>query len=227
MRTRAFTLVEILIVIVVIGILSSLAFPAYQSIVENANARVCQTNLDAISTSLDIYAMENESMPGSLSQIPEKYLERAYARIMKRSDAWKIKLAYFITGLKEQGVAYASPITSFKDLAGGQTKLLNCPSHTCKYAAGSCYSYGINPAALNISSKDYLNLGSSTVVIADSNTATLVSEAYRHKKIGFLSTRKYANRSKKTSKEGSSVFRKFEDGEETEVLTRGKRKNNL
>lgn len=54
-RVRGFTLIEILVVITIIGLLMSLAVPAYSNIQEKARVNACQQNLKQIATNLTLW----------------------------------------------------------------------------------------------------------------------------------------------------------------------------
>lgn len=58
-----FTIVELLIVIVVIGILATITIVAYNGVQSRANDAAVQSDLENIAKSLQIYAAVNESFP--------------------------------------------------------------------------------------------------------------------------------------------------------------------
>ncbi|MFA5373925.1 MAG: prepilin-type N-terminal cleavage/methylation domain-containing protein [Candidatus Omnitrophota bacterium] len=192
MDKRSFTLLEIMISMVVMGILVTLGFPIYQGFIENSKSKVCETNLKALKSAMDIYAMEYDTMPGSLSELPPKYIGKAYARLMLQKSAWKIKLAYFMVEQEKKGFVYAD--TFINRLTKGNINLVTCPKDKTPPAEGGV-SYGFNSQLSNMSSKDYRKLSSGFSLIADSDQPTFVSEdnyAYRHQTFGVLTSEGYA-----------------------------------
>jgi type IV pilus assembly protein PilA len=150
MRVKAFTIIEMLVAIIILGVLATLAINQYQGFVENADAQVCETNLKALQTSLDLYALEHDTVPAAVSEIPEKYIEKAFASIMRQKGSWKTKLAYLVVDWKNSGFAYAQTLDRLRDLAKGNTSILRCP----KVPIGQ-ESYGINSIILGQSIRFY------------------------------------------------------------------------
>jgi len=63
MKSRAFTLVELLVVVAVIGILSALSLPALQRARRSANGAVCLNNLRQLGIGAQLYWGDNENNP--------------------------------------------------------------------------------------------------------------------------------------------------------------------
>ena len=181
MRKNSFTIVELVVVIVVIGILVTLSLPNFLNYIENSKSKVCEVNLRALKIALDAYAMEHDVMPASLSQLPVSYRKNAYAAVMHQEGSWKIKIAQFIIDWESRGKAYAAPF--IQGLAGGDTTLLRCPADDDVSSHGGI-SYGVNQAIANKSSIDYQAISGDTLLIADCDNATFSNDASlsaRHK----------------------------------------------
>ena len=64
LRGGAFTLVELLVVMAVVGILSVLGYSAYQRVIESGRATACTANLRQLGMALGLYLGENnQTMP--------------------------------------------------------------------------------------------------------------------------------------------------------------------
>lgn len=67
-RSKGFTIVELLIVIVVIGILAAITVVAYTGIQDKARFTLMQSDLKSIRTALALYKTDNDSYPNTIGQ---------------------------------------------------------------------------------------------------------------------------------------------------------------
>lgn len=154
---KSFTLIELMIMVIIAGILATLAIPAYSNYMEDAKAKVCATNLQALQTALEIYVREQDSIPGTLSQIPQRYLNQGYAKVMEnKKESWKINLAYFSLGLLDRKYALAQSL-SLLDLARGNHGLLVCPADIRN--TPNKISYAFNKQLQNMTRQDLFFFG--------------------------------------------------------------------
>ena len=184
MRKKAFTLTEIVVVIVIIGFLATLGFPYYQGVVEDSKAEVCDANLKAQKRALDIYGMEHDNIPADLTQLSPNDIRRAFAEILKGKGAWKIRLAYSIVGWEQRGLAYAGLLN---DLVKGDVSMLSCPADPTPANKGG-RSYGMSSALIGMTYQQYQNLPANTLLIGDCENATFagatqLSANHKHPKL--------------------------------------------
>lgn len=72
-KNTAFTLVEIMIVVVIIGILAALAIPAMNKVRESSQIKVCMNNLRIFQESLEVYCLETGSYPNDMQVLVDEY----------------------------------------------------------------------------------------------------------------------------------------------------------
>jgi len=61
--SHGFTLIELMMVVVVIGILAAIAIPKYSDVTESARNAACRSNLRNIVTALELYSADNDAYP--------------------------------------------------------------------------------------------------------------------------------------------------------------------
>lgn len=66
---KGFTLIELVIVIVIIGILAAVAIPKFVDLKSNAEASACKANQAAIESAISMYVAQNGAAPTALSQV--------------------------------------------------------------------------------------------------------------------------------------------------------------
>lgn len=98
MENRAFTLIELLTVIAIIGILAAIIIPTVGRVRESAKDATCKSNLRQIATALNIYATDHGRFPAS--------------RQADEGDGtiWRMYLApYFGGAVKQNNGVYICP----------------------------------------------------------------------------------------------------------------------
>ncbi len=66
---EGFTLIEILLVVVIIGILAAVAVPKFSGRIGQSKVSACKSSLTSISLALDMYEVDHGSYPSSLNEL--------------------------------------------------------------------------------------------------------------------------------------------------------------
>lgn len=90
LREQGFTLIELMIVMVIIGILAAIAVPMYVQSVRHAREAVLREDLRTLRSAIDSYTVDKQKAPQSLDDL----VEAGYIKSMPvdpfthRSDTW-------------------------------------------------------------------------------------------------------------------------------------------
>jgi len=123
---NGFTLVEILIVVVIVGILAAIAIPTYYSYVRKGYATEAKTQMKNIVQASEIYKMENDSYPPDCW---ETLKEEDYLEIKKSiTKKWEFECSF-----DEDGEGGTLSATSTEEMGGGAGKKLEYNKETGKY----------------------------------------------------------------------------------------------
>ncbi len=177
---NGFTLVETVVTVVIILIFATFGLLGYRQVLDNARQRVCTTNLEALGAAVEIYALENDVLPASLSNLKPEHLKKGYAKAIGQRS-WSTKFAYFFLKLNSSPEAYAQFLTPGNlEKYGMDPQIFHCPADT-----NGRPSYGINASIAGMRWKE---LPENTVLIAevDSYVFTSLNQlAHRHiRKLG-------------------------------------------
>ena len=71
MNQRGFATLEIIMVVVIIGILATIAVPNFSNVTEKANTAKIQSDLTTIDSAIQMYYMENGKYPTKVSELTD------------------------------------------------------------------------------------------------------------------------------------------------------------
>lgn len=179
---KSFTLMEIIIVVIILGILVTIGIPIYNNVMENAKVKVCETNQKVLLQAVEAYGLENDQLPGTLSDLKREHLRRAWAKVFREENPLLLKLAYFIVDWDKRSLAYAQEGWIKRYI--GDLKYFTCPKDETPPPQG--YSYGISKKVAKLSWQEYKNLSPDTVIIADSDEPVFIQPTSRHKKYSLI-----------------------------------------
>lgn len=78
-RIRAFTLVELIVVVAILGILAAILFPVVNGAIDRSRAATCAGNLRAIGAGLSLWVQENNNQLPNFRRWPEQLITGGYA----------------------------------------------------------------------------------------------------------------------------------------------------
>tara|TARA_B100000401_G_C52759204_1_gene697269 strand:+ start:355 stop:786 length:432 start_codon:yes stop_codon:yes gene_type:complete len=125
---QGFTLIEILIVVVIIGILATVAIPTYFKYVQKGYASDAKIQIKNIYMSADMYKQENGEYPSDLSDMEDGYLDLKPSVLEK----WGFEL-----DIDESGETGTIVATSTDKMGGGADNVI-----TYDIATGVFTGYG-------------------------------------------------------------------------------------
>lgn len=92
-RSQGFTMMELMIAVVILGVLASVALVGYQGYRDRAAMLVDETNQKVLQAAVKLYAYDHNALPASLSDLRPHDFQRAYALVVEGRKPYTL-LAY-------------------------------------------------------------------------------------------------------------------------------------
>ncbi len=70
-KRKGVTLIELLIVVLILAALSAIAIPRISQSATQAKSKACDTNIDILNSSIELYHAEEGAYPGTLSDVSD------------------------------------------------------------------------------------------------------------------------------------------------------------
>lgn len=108
-----FTLIEILLVVVIIGILAGVAVPKLAGRVDQARISAAKQSISAIESAIDLYEMDNGRFPDSLQNLVDESKGQAYLKKAEQlNDPWGTQFQY-TKSVSSYSIVSAGPDKAF------------------------------------------------------------------------------------------------------------------
>lgn len=120
--------------LIIISILASLSIASYHKTIETNNERICTENLKVLQKAIDIYTLENDSLPLTLAQLTPQQIYLAHSQA-----ADEAKENYFTAALRNILGIKSALAQSLAGYYASNRNIFRCPAEPVPApAAGSC-----------------------------------------------------------------------------------------
>ncbi len=120
---RGFTLLEMLFALIIVSVLVSLSLVSYQKAMEVNNDRICRLNEAVLQAAAEIYVLEGNSLPITVSQLTDRQIHLAYLKVVGLYP--ENKFLAFLNNILGVKPAIAGDLTQ---KYYGDRKVLHCPA---------------------------------------------------------------------------------------------------
>lgn len=130
-KQRGFTLIEIMVVVVIIGVLGAIVVPQFMSRPDQAKVTAAKIDIQAISTSLEMYRLDNFSYPSTRQGLealvkrpqgvptPKSWNAQGYLKSIPL-DPWGTSYQYLNPGVQSADGSYDLYSFGADGVSGGE-----------------------------------------------------------------------------------------------------------
>ena len=161
----------------ILTVVVSLASVGYGKYKDKAAMLVDETNEKVLLAAVKLYAYDTNALPGSLSQLRTRDLERAYAQVTEGKRPYTF-FAFLQENLGLLNIAEAvPPALPGRYLGDNPAKVLKCPADPTPPSYGIHANAATKPLSWLLNSA---NAGAAIIVESDQDNPTDADVAWRH-----------------------------------------------
>lgn len=183
MSKKAFTLMEIMIVVVILGTLSTIAIASYNTVVYKSKAKLCALNIRGLTAAVKQYSLETGAMPNALSSLKARHLRYAYSEVFEKAH-FAEKAAVRLANYANSNNAYALDFKAGNFAKyGASAEMFICPARPGRQ------SYALNDALAGSKWADLADVDTIIVEVEINNANGMISSntvpVFPHRDSGF------------------------------------------
>jgi type IV pilus assembly protein PilA len=166
-NTQGFTLTELLVVVIIIGILSAISLPSYLNLTSSAQQSEARQNISAIMTAQQVWIDEHTSgvYPSSFDQLALGVVKGSGLLDTSSSSTYDYSISNSTIGSNSLSAGALPKVPRLKTYTGGISHFINNASNSTWYSI-ACESIAVNQAIVYPTAS---GAGTNSILACDSN----------------------------------------------------------